>query len=83
MTYDNVGEAIGAFERGLVTPSRWDAFLAGDTAALTPAEQEGFNTFAGLGCPACHRGRTWVARCTRERDWWSRGRTRATWGATS
>jgi cytochrome c peroxidase len=56
VTYDNVGVAIGTFERGLVTPSRWDAFQAGDTAALTPAERRGLNTFAGLGCPACHRG---------------------------
>src|SRR5574338_449491 len=29
ITYDNVGRAIGAFERGLVTPSRWDRFLTG------------------------------------------------------
>jgi cytochrome c peroxidase len=56
VTYENVGVAVGAFERGLVTPSRWDAFQAGDTAALTPAERRGFNTFASLGCPACHRG---------------------------
>ena len=28
----NVGEAIGAFERGLVTKSRWDQFIAGDHA---------------------------------------------------
>jgi cytochrome c peroxidase len=56
VTYDNVGRAIGAFERGLVTPSRWDAFQAGDTAALTRAERIGLNRFAALGCPACHRG---------------------------
>jgi cytochrome c peroxidase len=56
VTYDNVGRAIGAFERGLVTPSRWDAYLMGDTAALTPAEIQGLNTFGRLGCPACHRG---------------------------
>jgi cytochrome c peroxidase len=56
VTYDNVGVAIGAFERGLVTPSRWDAFQAGDTTALTADERRGFNTFAALGCPACHRG---------------------------
>jgi cytochrome c peroxidase len=56
VTYDNVGIAIGAFERGLVTPSRWDAFQAGDTTALTAAERKGFNTFASLGCPTCHRG---------------------------
>ena len=56
VTYDNVGVAIGAFERGLVTPSRWDAFQAGDTTALTAAERQGLNTFTSLGCPTCHRG---------------------------
>ncbi len=30
INYDNMALAIGAFERGLVTPSRWDAFLEGD-----------------------------------------------------
>ena len=56
LSYDNVGRAIGAFERGLVTPSRWDAYLGGDPAALTPAEQEGLATFVGASCTACHRG---------------------------
>jgi cytochrome c peroxidase len=56
VTYDNIGAAIGAFERGLVTPSRWDAFQAGDTTALTADERRGLNAFAALGCPACHRG---------------------------
>jgi cytochrome c peroxidase len=56
VTYDNVGRAIGAFERGLVTPSRWDAFLGGDAAALTPPERDGLATFVGLSCTACHRG---------------------------
>lgn len=56
ITYDNVGRAIGAFERGLVTPSRWDHFLAGDTGALTIAEQEGLATFVRTGCASCHTG---------------------------
>ena len=34
ITLDNVGRCIGAFERGLVTPGRWDQYLRGDTAAL-------------------------------------------------
>ena len=29
ITYNNMALAIGAFERELVTPSRWDAFLGG------------------------------------------------------
>ena len=56
ITYDNVGRAIGAFERGLVTPARWDKFLAGDSSALTADEQRGAATFIRVGCTACHNG---------------------------
>jgi cytochrome c peroxidase len=56
ITYDNMAQAIGAFERGLVTPSRWDKFLKGDQSALSDAEKSGFNTFAAVGCQWCHNG---------------------------
>ncbi len=56
ITYDNVGRAIGAFERGLVTPSRWDRFLSGDSSAVTRAELQGFTTFTRVGCVTCHAG---------------------------
>ena len=56
ITYDNVGRAIGAFERGLVTPSRWDTFLAGEAAALTAEEQRGAKVFIRTGCSGCHNG---------------------------
>ncbi len=56
VTYNNMALAIGAFERGLVTPSRWDSFLAGNQSALTDAEKAGFNTFAAVGCQWCHNG---------------------------
>lgn len=56
ITYDNLGKAIGAFERRLETPARWDAFLAGDDTALTNEEKAGFNTFVDVGCQACHNG---------------------------
>ena len=56
LTWTNVGNAIGAFERKLVTPSRFDAFLKGDESALTKEEQEGLNTFVSVGCTACHSG---------------------------
>jgi len=56
VTYDNVAKAIGAFERQLVTPSRWDKFLKGDQNAITEPEKEGFALFAKLGCPTCHNG---------------------------
>jgi cytochrome c peroxidase len=56
VTYDNMGKAIGAFERKLITPARWDKFLKGDQAALTTDEKAGFNTFMASGCQACHAG---------------------------
>ena len=54
VTYDNMAKAIGAFERKLVTPARWDKFLKGDQAALTEEEKVGFNTYTTAGCQACH-----------------------------
>lgn len=56
VTFANVGAAIGAFERGLVTPSRWDRYLGGDQRALTDQEVEGFKSFSDLGCMVCHTG---------------------------
>ncbi|MCC6558370.1 MAG: cytochrome-c peroxidase [Polyangiaceae bacterium] len=56
LTYDNLAKAIGAFERQLVTPSRFDKFLGGDAKALTREEQAGFAKFIKLGCPTCHTG---------------------------
>lgn len=56
VTFDNFALAVGAFERKLVTPSRWDKFLAGDRNALTAAEKAGFLKFTEAGCPACHAG---------------------------
>jgi cytochrome c peroxidase len=56
ISYDNMANAIGAFERHLTTPGRFDAFLAGDAAALTEAEIKGLDTFVATGCTACHSG---------------------------
>ncbi len=56
VNYENFAKAVGAFERKLVTPSRWDKFLEGDTNALTAAEKAGFNKFFGTGCASCHPG---------------------------
>jgi len=56
VTFENAARAIGAFERKLITPSRWDKFLDGDQAALTDAEKAGFNKYMAAGCQACHAG---------------------------
>ncbi len=56
VTIKNVGRAIGAFERTLVTPSRWDKFLGGEATALTEVEKAGLKKFIDVGCPSCHSG---------------------------
>jgi cytochrome c peroxidase len=56
ITFQKIADAIGAFERTLVTPSRFDTFLLGNTKALSDKEQEGLKTFITKGCTACHTG---------------------------
>lgn len=56
MTYENVGNAIGAFERKLMTPSPFDSFLEGDETALSDEQKEGLNLFISTGCITCHNG---------------------------
>jgi cytochrome c peroxidase len=58
LTYKNIGEAIGAFERTLITPSRFDSFLKGDSNALSAEEKAGGELFVRTGCTACHMGST-------------------------
>ena len=54
--YKNVGKAIGAFERTLLTPSRFDDFLNGDETALNDSEKRGLQKFVHMGCATCHNG---------------------------
>lgn len=53
---ENFGKAVGAFERTLVTPSPFDAFLKGNAKALTKKQIRGLKTFMDTGCTACHSG---------------------------
>ncbi|WP_257455203.1 cytochrome-c peroxidase [Archangium lipolyticum] len=52
----NAARAIAAFERKLLTSSRFDKFLAGDENALTEQERRGLELFASAGCTTCHNG---------------------------
>lgn len=56
VTYDNVANAIAAFERTLVTRDRLDDFLRGDNQALSALELRGLQTFLEVGCTTCHHG---------------------------
>jgi cytochrome c peroxidase len=56
LTYDNMANAIGAFERKLVTPAAFDAWIAGDDAALDEAQLAGLQLFLDTDCQSCHDG---------------------------
>jgi cytochrome c peroxidase len=56
ITYDHMAMAIGAFERKLITPDRFDAFMNGDHAALSAQELQGLQAFREVGCVTCHQG---------------------------
>jgi len=56
ITFDNITKAIAAYEKILVTRSRYDEFLEGNEKALTQKEKRGLNLFIDMGCKACHFG---------------------------
>ena len=56
ITVDNFAKAIGAWERTLSTPSRFDKFLKGHVDALTEKEKKGLKKFISVGCASCHSG---------------------------
>ncbi|PTN12148.1 cytochrome-c peroxidase [Nitrosomonas aestuarii] len=56
LNYKNIGVAIGAFERTLLTPSRFDDYLKGDEDALSQKEKRGLKKFINMGCVTCHNG---------------------------
>lgn len=53
----NLLDAIAVYERSLLTPdSRFDRWLAGDAAALSDEEANGYRLFKSYGCISCHQG---------------------------
>ncbi len=54
ITFPLIADTIAVFERTLITPSRYDAFLNGNVDALTAAEKTGLKVFVDKGCTACH-----------------------------
>jgi len=56
VTFENMKKSIAAFERTLLTPSKFDKFLEGDLTALNEQELKGCKTFMETGCTTCHMG---------------------------
>jgi len=53
---NNIGIAIGSFERGLMTPGPFDEFLGGKMTALGTDALRGLEIFIELNCVSCHAG---------------------------
>lgn len=56
VTFAAATQAIGAFERTLLTPAPFDAFLKGDLGALSANAKAGLQLFMDVGCTTCHSG---------------------------
>ena len=58
ITAERILAALVAYERTLISPpTRFDAWVGGDDAALTKQELAGFSIFVGKGrCATCHAG---------------------------
>jgi cytochrome c peroxidase len=54
--YENITEAIAAFERTLITHDRFDDYLQGDLKSLTKTEVQGLELFMDKACTTCHMG---------------------------
>lgn len=56
-TIQNLGKAIAAYERTLITPnSAFDKYIKGNKKALTPQQIRGMKLVDEIGCTACHTG---------------------------
>ncbi|SIT45426.1 cytochrome C peroxidase (cpp-like) [Paraburkholderia ribeironis] len=53
----NITNAIAEFEKTLLTPSRFDAYLRGDKTALSAEELHGYQLFKANRCATCHVGK--------------------------
>lgn len=57
VSFDNMANAIEAFEATLTTPNaKFDKFLTGDDSALNDVEKKGLRLFIDKGCSGCHNG---------------------------
>ena len=54
LNFENITEALAAFERTLITHDRFDDFLKGDLQALNRTELAGLELFMGKACITCH-----------------------------
>ncbi len=62
VTRVRIEQALATFQRLIVAaPAPFDAWVAGEAGALSPAAKRGFDLFTGkAGCDACHSGHSFT-----------------------
>lgn len=53
---ETITAAILYFQRNLILPSPFDAFLRGDKYAISATAKKGYKHFKDYGCTSCHQG---------------------------
>jgi cytochrome c peroxidase len=56
LSFHNTAVAIAAFERTLISRSRYDDYIAGINNAMNNTEKRGMKLFIETGCITCHTG---------------------------
>lgn len=56
VTKNSITDAIAEYERALLTPGPFDAWLAGDDEAMSEEAVAGYRLFEQVGCTTCHQG---------------------------
>lgn len=57
ITVNAITDAIIAYQKVLITPSPFDAYLKGDVNAITDQAKIGYQRFKDYGCISCHQGK--------------------------
>lgn len=56
LVFENIVNALVAFERTLISKSRYDFFIAGNPVIMDNTEKRGLKDFIETGCITCHIG---------------------------
>lgn len=57
VTFENIKDTLSEFLKALITPSKFDLYIAGDQNALSEEQKQGLVIFIKKGCVSCHNGR--------------------------
>ncbi|MFA7084783.1 MAG: cytochrome c peroxidase [Arcobacteraceae bacterium] len=74
LSFENVKNALAAYERTLLTRGSMDEFLEGNNEAISSKAKKGFELFLTKGCKGCHAGSSFGGLSVEKfplRVWWN------------